>query len=171
MSGRSEIWLKELETGALKQITTDGGNNCPTISPDGKRIAWIRDGEALCVYDRRRAVATRFESPKKVYFAPAWSPDGNFIAVTGLDWGKTDIYVVTADGGKAALLTKSTLGVGVPTWSSDGLALAAITLQDEKMGIAILTGIQPYKDRLMSPMQINVFPPLALKESHMKTTP
>jgi len=32
------------------------------------------------------------------------------------------------------------------------------TREGNKMGIAILTGIQPYKDRLMSRRPINVFP-------------
>jgi hypothetical protein len=158
-SGRSEIWSKNLATGALKQITTDGGNKCPAVSPDGKRIAWIRDGEGVVVYARETGEVTRFESPRKVSFMPAWSPDGGCMAVTASDWGKTDIYLVTADGRNELLLTKSSpVTMGEPAWSPDGRALAAaIHQEDKRMGIIILTDIQPYLGRLVNPGPIHVF--------------
>jgi hypothetical protein len=158
MSGQWEIWLKNLETGALKQITASGGNLCPAISPDGKRIAWIREREGLSICERNTGVITRADSPRNVSSSPAWSPDGKFIAVTASDWAKTDIYLLTGDGRNAALLTKSSsVKTGIPSWSPDGQALAVATLRDSTIGIDILTGIQPYKDRLMNPMKINVF--------------
>jgi Tol biopolymer transport system component len=63
---------------------------------------------------------------------------------------------MTADGRNTLLLTKSIM-MGTPSWSPDGQALAVATREENKMGIAILTGIQPYKDRLMNPKPINVF--------------
>ena len=155
-SGQYDIWSKNLFTGALTRITENGGNTSPAFSPDGGKIAWIRDGEGVCIYERSTGVITHCESPKKVYFVPAWSPDGTMIAVTGKDWGKTDIYLLTADGRNALLLTKSVM-MGTPAWSPDGQALAVATREENKMGLAILTGIQPYKDRLMSRRPINVF--------------
>jgi len=157
LSGRSEIWLKNLETGALKQVTANGGNSYPSLSPDGKYIAWIRDGEGLFIYERGTGVTRQAASPKQVHFTPAWSPDGKFIAVTALDWGKADIYMLPADGSDALLLTKSILPAAAPTWNPDGSALAAITIRDKRMEILVLTGIEPYKERLMNPIHINVF--------------
>ena len=158
MSGQLEVWLKNLETGALKQITTGGGNLCPAISPDGKRIAWIRERAGLSIYERNTGVITHAESPRNVTFCPAWSPDGKFIAVTGSDWAQTDIYLLTGDGRTAALLTKSfSVKTGIPSWSPDGQALAVATLRGSTSGIDILTGLQPYKDRLMNPVKIDVF--------------
>jgi len=157
-SGQLEIWVKNLETGALKQITTGGGNLCPAISPDGKRIAWIRERGGLSIYERNTGVITRAESPRNVTFCPAWSPDGKFIAVAASDWAKMDIYLLTGDGRNAALLTKSSsVNIGIPSWSPDGQALAVATLRGSTSGIDILTGFQPYKDRLMNPVKIDVF--------------
>jgi hypothetical protein len=155
-SGRYDIWSKNLDTGAMTQITKNGGNISPAFSPDARKIAWIRDGEGVCIYERGTGVIARGESPKKVYFVPAWSPDGRMIAVMGKDWRMTDIYLLTADGRSTLLLTKSVM-MGTPTWSPDGQALAVATREDNKMGIAVLTNLQPYKDRLMNPMPIYVF--------------
>jgi len=155
-SGQSEIWLKALDTGRMTKITENGGNKSPAFSPDGRKIAWIREGEGVCIYDRSTGVVALSGPPKRVSFVPAWSPDGKMIAVTGRDWGQTAIYLLTADGRNTLLLTKSVM-MGIPAWSPDAQALAVATRQEKRMGIAILTDIQPYKDRLMNPKPINVF--------------
>jgi Tol biopolymer transport system component len=65
---------------------------------------------------------------------------------------------LTGDGRNAALLTKSfSVKTGIPSWSPDGQALAVATLRGSTSGIDILTGLQPYKDRLMNPVKIDVF--------------
>jgi Tol biopolymer transport system component len=152
-SGQREIWVKNLDTGELTQITTDGGYSFPSISPDGKKIAWIRIDEGLYVYDRGTGIVNLADAPKQVNFAPAWSTDGRFIAVTGKDWGYADVYLLTADGQNAALLTKTVRGEGEPAWSPDGRAIATVTAQGDILELWILTGIEPYKDRLMTPMK------------------
>ena len=156
LSGQSEIWSRALDTGRMTKITEDGRNTAPAISPDGRKIAWIREGEGICIYERTTGVITRVGSPKRVSFVPAWSPDGRMLAVTARDWGQTDIYLLTADGRSALLLTKSVM-MGIPAWSPDGRNLAVATREKNGMGIALLTGIQPYEDRLMNPKPMNVF--------------
>ncbi len=149
-TGRSEIWSKHLGTGALERITTEGGGSYPSISPDGKRIAWIREGEGLYLLDRDSGAVTRAVEPRRVNFAPAWSHDGGFIAVTGSDWGKMDVYLVTADGQHAVLLTKTTRREGQPGWSPDDDAIVTVTMQDEDVKLSVLTCIEAYKHRLLS---------------------
>ncbi|UCF04080.1 MAG: PD40 domain-containing protein [bacterium] len=158
-SGGHEIWSKNLETGRLERLTTIGGISYPELSPDGTRIAFIRSGEGLFVLDRQSGAVMRVESPTMVYFKPAWSPDGRFIAVTGKDWGKTDIYLMNADGRNVLLLTKSSVKEGMPAWSPDGESLAAISVTGSGMSINILTGIGPYKDRILNGAQVRVFRP------------
>jgi TolB protein len=158
-SGGSEIWSKDLETGRSERLTTIGGISYPELSPDGKKIAFIHSGEGLFVLDRQSGAVTRIESPRMVYFRPAWSPDGRFIAVTGKDWGKTDIYLMNADGRNALLLTKSGAKEGTLAWSPDGESLAVVSIEGSGMSINILTGIDPYKDRILSPAQVGVFRP------------
>lgn len=148
-SGRDEIFSKNLETGSLERITTGGGGSYPAISPDGKRIAWIHEGEGLFLLDRETGVVTRAPEPRRVNFAPAWSHDGSFIAVTGSDWGKMDVYLVTADGQHAVLLTKTTRREGQPGWSPDDNAIVTVTTEDDAVTLSVLTGIEAYKYRLL----------------------
>ncbi len=149
-TGRDEIWSKNLTTGAVERITTEGGGSYPSISPDGKRIAYIREREGLYLLDRDSGVVTRAAEPRRVNFAPAWSHDGGFIAVTGSDWGKMDVYLVTADGQHAVLLTKTTQREGQPGWSPDDNAIVTVTMQDDAVTLSVLTGIGAYKHRLLS---------------------
>jgi TolB protein len=147
-SGKNDIWLKNLENGRLEQVTTDGGYGSPTFSPDGTRIAWIRDN-GLHIFDRSAAVASRVEAPRQVISHAAWSPDGRFIAVTARDWGTPDIYLLTADGRSALLLTKTARHEVQPTWRPDGGALATIVRSPEGAELCILTGLEPYENRLL----------------------
>lgn len=158
-SGSREIWVKNLETGQLKQLTTIGGISNPALSPDGKRIAFIRVGEGLFVLDRDSGAVARVKVPKMVYFRPAWSPDGKFIAGTAKDWGKTDIYLMTAGGGNALLLTKSGVKEGMPSWGPDGESLVTVSVTSSSMTINILTGLGPYRARVLNPVQSRAFSP------------
>jgi hypothetical protein len=159
-SGRSEVWSKNLETGRLRQLTTSGGVSYPSVSPDGRKIAWIEKRKGLFVYDLDSGAVSRAASPGQVYFTPAWSPDGRFIAVTAGDWGKTDIYILTADGDRALLMTKSDNKEGMPSWSPDGGSLVAVSFTGDGMELNILSGIEPYKERLLEPDVVKAFEPL-----------
>lgn len=155
-SGRKEIWIKDIETGAVTQLTTNGGYSHPSISPDGKRIAWIRKGEGLCIHDRSSGAVVRARGPLKVAFRPEWSPDGGFIAVTGSDWGSTDVYMVTADGLNAVLLTKTAWHEYQPAWRPDGAALVTVVRKERETELSMLTEIEPYKERLLTPYRFGV---------------
>lgn len=159
-SGEREIWSKNLESGRLKQLATIGGISYPAISPDGKRIAFIQREQGLFILNRESGDVTRAGAPEKVYFRPAWSPDGQFLAVTGKDWGKTDIYLLTSGGGNTLLLTKSSVKEGMPSWGPDGESLVTVSVTSSGMTINILTGLGPYKDRVLNPVRARAFEPI-----------
>jgi TolB protein len=97
----------------------------PRWSPDGKRIAFVRDGSIYVARadgskERRltRAGGTWFPAN-----SPAWSPDGSRIAFGGIQ----DIFTVTVAGAKVARLTHSPkpwLGNFTPAYSPDGKRIA-----------------------------------------------
>ncbi len=147
-SGQDEICSVKIETGTLEQITDGWHGSYPAISPDGETIAWIREGKGLYLLDRGTGEISRAAAPRMVNFAPSWSHDGRFIAVTGSDWGKMDVYIVTADGRDAVLLTKTTRREGQPGWAPGDTALVTATMRGENMQLWICAGLEPYKDRL-----------------------
>jgi TolB protein len=67
---------------------------------------------------------------------PLWSPDGRKIAFSSNREGKSEIYVMDADGSNVTRLTK--LGTSQPAWSSDGTKIAFI-----RPGIERMNGYSP----------------------------
>ncbi len=53
-------------------------------------------------------------------WAPAWSPDGKWLAFTSNRDGNPEIYVVNSKGGELRRLTNNPAGDYQPSWSSDG---------------------------------------------------
>ena len=90
-SGQADIWILELATGALRNLTHDpGGDFRPTWSPDGQWIVFSSD---------------RDSKKPKVQFTTVHS---------------TEIYVVRADGSGLRRVTRQDAFAGSPTWSADG---------------------------------------------------
>ncbi len=109
----------------------------PQISPDGKRVAFVRvsvdakkegyDG-ALFVVDTAGGELRRFTNgPRDA--SPRWSPDGQWLAFlrTGAETGgrpqPAQIHLIPAGGGEAWPITDLPRGSGAPVWSPDGTKL------------------------------------------------
>ncbi|NIM18788.1 MAG: phospholipid carrier-dependent glycosyltransferase [Candidatus Latescibacteria bacterium] len=156
-SGRLQIWSKDLLSGDLRQISFRGSNNYPAVSPEGNRIAWIYNDAMVVVYDLQTEEASVLPSINRASARPAWSPDGRFIAVSAMDWGSLDIYIATADANEVILLTKLPDSEGQPSWSPDGETLAFSSNNNVKQWISIISGIEPYLERLLNPIEIKRF--------------
>jgi streptogramin lyase len=57
-------------------------------------------------------------------YSPAWSPDGNMIAVEVFEGGNWDLYLVQADGSGVRELTDLPGDENRPTWAPDGTKIA-----------------------------------------------
>jgi dipeptidyl aminopeptidase/acylaminoacyl peptidase len=102
---RVAIWLLSVETGAARQLTAGlAKDSSPAWSPDGKRIAFLRQAPGPKGLGQRAqgagaALSTRGEKPH--------------------------IYVIPVDGGEARALTALEQGAGGgPVWSPDGTYIA-----------------------------------------------
>ena len=133
-SGRSELWIQELDGGDAVQLThrtAEGQSIAPSLSPDGRTVAFAVaplqgdwdiysiqvDGTGLIDLTRN----TAFDG-----WRPAWSPDGTRIAFFSDrdDPANDEIYVMNADGSDVRRLTNDPADDAMTTWSPDGTRLA-----------------------------------------------
>ena len=96
------------------------------LSPDGSRLAteWGETGGQIWIYDRKRQVNTRLTFGAGASTSPVWSPDGQWIAYTGVR-GKNNLYRKPANGmGQEELLLEGDGTARAPfDWSPDGKSL------------------------------------------------
>ena len=91
-AGQDEVWLKDLQTGAARQLTHSGGDWVARVAPDGRTVAVQRKGERhidlFDVSDGRR-VALCDDCMLNGY----WSSDGSRLLV-GRQRGSTATSVI-----------------------------------------------------------------------------
>ena len=142
-----QLWTVPTTGGAPRRLTTGNADTSPAWSPDGSRIAFVRDGQL-------HVLATDGGEPEQVTDlplgagAPAWSPDGARLAFaapvdpgTGgplvadrLDYQadgsgmfgavRNQVHVVDLASGECRQLTDGTEHAGAPVWSPDGTTIA-----------------------------------------------
>ena len=149
------LWLVDVEGGAVERLT--GGNahdSDPRWSPDGRQVAFVSDRHRDADLGWRSDIyladvetgRLRRLSPgggRQEWRAPAWSPDGRWIAAIGnRDWtrgqirqasiwrmrvrdGAADDLLVDADLDAAGAMNSDLVGAGDPRlhWSADGRSI------------------------------------------------
>ncbi|MBI2921673.1 MAG: PD40 domain-containing protein [Planctomycetes bacterium] len=106
----------------------DRSHSGVTWSPDGKELAFVAEwGQKKDVYVTDPGAlggVRRLKFDFEEMSSPAWSPDGKTIAFSGLDRGKTDIWLGEVGTGKVKRLTKDHFHDDHPCWSPDGRSVA-----------------------------------------------
>ena len=110
------------------RVTADPGDNAPSWSPDGSKIAfnhYQRGNQNIYVMqaDGRRVERLTRDGASS---GPAWSPDGTRIAFAREASGNAGIYIMKADGTRVTRLTRGPLLAYSPAWSPDGTRIAYI---------------------------------------------
>ena len=122
------IWAIAPRSGEIRRVTrsdSSGINSVAVRSPDGSRIAFIRelpDHDELWLVDSSggspRRIAT--DAPRALGF-PDWSPDGTrllFNAGTAID--RLSVYLISADGSGLREVLADTANYRCPSWAPDG---------------------------------------------------
>jgi Tol biopolymer transport system component/DNA-binding winged helix-turn-helix (wHTH) protein len=107
-----------------RQVTFTGKEGAPTLSPDGKRIAYVsfeKPEKRLIVQELSGgAPLTIFTAPEINYLR--WSPDGTELLMWTRGGGKNGVYVIPQLGGTPRPIA---IGEGISCWSPDGSTIAA----------------------------------------------
>lgn len=121
--------------GPVKKVVTDVGSGA-TFSPDGKRMAFIRQdpagGRSLLVVANpdgsgQQELAVR-QGSEPFVAAPSWSPDGTLVAAAAAHFGKdalTEVAVYPVAGGKPTAVLSHMRLDGVRWLTNSGFLLLA----------------------------------------------
>jgi len=126
-SVRSDLRAVEVASGRVRRITRGLRAREPDVSPDGMRIAFVRQmGDrtelATVAADGTDLSAVTASAPGTQWSGPSWSPGGEVIAAARmLPSGQVDLVLVDPDGGALRLLTDDRARDVEPTWTPDGL--------------------------------------------------
>ncbi len=122
---------------AGKLLTPEAALNLRSISdlqfsPDGTRVAFVvaeppkgdRRARHIWLYDKKSGAVRQFTFSPKDETSPRWSPDGKQVAFLSNRDDQQQIYVMRADGGEAAVVTKGKRSVHSFAWSPDSKQIA-----------------------------------------------
>jgi TolB protein len=124
VAGNSEIYRVRLDGSRSEKIIEGYGIQVsPSVSPDGKRIAFVSNrGGSPQVYvrDLGGRADLRVSRAGGYSTSPSWSPAGDRIAFTSQSGGKFSIYTVKTDGSDQQLLASEDGDCTDPSFSPDG---------------------------------------------------
>jgi TolB protein len=121
-AGALQVWLIGIDGSALRQLThfspTDGNAQCPSWSPDGRRLAVQSDvfdrqdpkrsTSYIWVIDIASGAATKLDDHTMPHVdeVPSWLADGKRIAFQSSRTGRWEIWIMNSDGTGVHQLTR-----------------------------------------------------------------
>jgi TolB protein len=141
--------------GSGKQALLEPGDGPFSWSPDGRKIAFHRNGHVYVTNADGSGVRRLTSRPRPrpggswVVFAGAWSPDGRKLALAA--WGprNIEIYVMNADGSGQRRLTRApTFDHVGAAWSPDGRKIAFARVRSGNSEVFVMNADGSAKRRL-----------------------
>jgi len=119
--------LFAVKDGKLNQLTEDPTDTEPAFSPDGRAIAYVRDGDVFSVRADGSGLR-RLTSGTELDSAPVVSPNGKVVVYErrSISGAPADLYSVSALGGNAKRLTDTPDDDREASFSTDGRAIVFV---------------------------------------------
>jgi TolB protein len=141
-NARQKIVSVDLEGGDRRVlIDSPGINNWPSVSPDGKQLAFssTRDGNyEIYVAGIDGKGVKRLTNHPLQDIRPRFSPDGKRIAFTSNRDGNYEIYVMSADGSELKRVTKNPERDDYASWHPDGKRLVIVSERKGKHDLYLI---------------------------------
>jgi TolB protein len=124
-SGNPQIHVLELDSKKIRRLTSLNWCDAPAWSPTGEWIAFSgrahnRDKMDIFLVDVTGSNIRQLTTGQGSNEDPAWSPDGRFIAFTSTRGGRSQVYVMDADGSAPRLVADVPGASFTPHWSNQG---------------------------------------------------
>jgi Tol biopolymer transport system component len=138
-----DLYLADAQTGKIKKKITQTAvspefeslgfiKSAGAWEPSGKKFVFgaiVKGRPVLTFYDvdqDKISEETELKSLDEI-FSPSFSPDGRFIAFSGLHGGETDLFIYDLGSKSLRQLTDDFFADLQPAWSPDGRTIAFVT--------------------------------------------
>ncbi len=169
----SHIHFVDLETGAIRQITSERGPwSGPVVSPDGKHIAFTGFGWTAQTYrvsdlqvigfdgSEMRSLSSRLDRDA---VNPIWSPESDRIWFTADDRGSRNLHVASL-AGETSPVTEGTHLLTVHTISKAGIAAGVRTSFQEPPEVVVFPLADPSRPKQLTAVNEDVLAGIQLGE-------
>ncbi len=142
-SGRSDIWIRDLERGVTSRLTFDPKDEfAPVWSKDGKSVIFASDrGGTNGIYEKS---ASGTGPTKKIWTSQdriipgGLSPDGRFLAVNRWAQGTVQTWILPMAGSKKPYaFLHASFPEGMPVFSPDGHYMAYVSNETGRFEIYV----------------------------------
>ncbi len=130
-TNKNVVWLMDRNGENADKISRSVGWD-PTWSPDGEYVLFVSDMDGYPQLFRSRVNGKDLHRVGDLFVGGRadWSPDGQWIVTYGGDLGNREIYIMTADGLNARVISPAGGNSQEPSFSSDGQWIAFTAYYD-----------------------------------------